>query len=171
MIYEIDTVETLSSEVYLERLNNPTPRTRDIAPRIVGQRRTACSITASAGDTDGGTIATLDVQPSPTTAEQLRSRLATRVLPELVVRPGVFAGHLLVPDYGISKIRSVEKDLRGVPDQMTNWIVLVEGQNEDSVLCAASELLTADALAPHGAVVVERPNVFELEFALGGRSS
>src|SRR5262245_59979764 len=74
VMYEIDEVSTLASDVYLERLNNPTRLTRETAPRIRGQRRTACSITASVGDTDGGTIATLDVQPRPETVEFLRSR-------------------------------------------------------------------------------------------------
>src|SRR3954452_1024902 len=45
VLYETDDVATLSSPVYLERLNAPTEWSARISPALIGMKRAACRIT------------------------------------------------------------------------------------------------------------------------------
>ena len=106
MMYETETLATLASPAYVERLNNPTPWTRKCLALFRNSNRTACRTTLSIGRGIGGALATIrlgaatgrestlrrwlyrsftDVEgtplPVPTNVERMRH-----------ARPGVFQG-------------------------------------------------------------------------------
>ncbi len=56
--YETETAAVLSSETYLERLENPTPWTRRIMPSFTNASRTVCELVERTGDIVGGRVVT-----------------------------------------------------------------------------------------------------------------
>lgn len=166
-IYQVETLATLTSPAYLERLNNPTPWSRRSLPLFVGMNRTLCSVAATHGHGIGGYLLTLQVTPEPEGAGPLREWLSAGALPALATRAGLCGAHLLVGDPGASQTRTQEKALRGDPDAMADWVVLVEGYDRASLEHALSELGGAHGLAAHGAAGKSVAGLYSLDFTLG----
>jgi ABC-type glycerol-3-phosphate transport system permease component len=57
MMYETETLATLASPAYVERLNNPTPWTQKCLALFRNSNRTACRTTVSMGRGIGGAVA------------------------------------------------------------------------------------------------------------------
>src|ERR1700753_731533 len=53
-LYEVESTATLTSEPYMERLNDPTDWTKRVTPLFLNGTRTACSVTTSVGRGTGG---------------------------------------------------------------------------------------------------------------------
>ena len=58
-LYETAGPEVHTSAAYFERLNNPTPQTRRVAPMMVNNVRSLCRVEWSRGMVGGGLMATL----------------------------------------------------------------------------------------------------------------
>src|SRR5262245_40452423 len=58
-IYHAESVATFTSPVYLERLNSPTPWTRQVLPLFVGMNRTLCTVASTHGHGIGGHLLTI----------------------------------------------------------------------------------------------------------------
>ena len=54
VLYEVESLETLASEPYLARLNNPTPWTTRMMPQYRGMTRGLCAVLGSFGLGQGG---------------------------------------------------------------------------------------------------------------------
>ena len=137
--YDTDSLATLASPEYLERLAHPTPRTQKIMPRFRNMTRAACEIAADVGAlrAPGAVLATLELAEVPAAgkleaeADALRLRLA-------------------LPDEKATRVPNPEAKMRGAPDRLPAPFVLVEGHDEAAVRAAAARL--AKALdAPHPA--------------------
>ena len=85
-LYEVSSVDTLTSEAYMEKLNNPTPSTEKHLPTLAAMQRPACRVAHSevrhdlrtCGTGVGGTMAmfVLSLPPDDTTASTLRRLLS-----------------------------------------------------------------------------------------------
>lgn len=168
IMYETTDLETFSSEPYLERLNNPTDWSRAIMPGFRVMKRIVCRVSGSAGASDGGVVATLEVEPAPRRGHDLRKYLTDTVIPELIRRPGVLAAHVLESDQETTATETVEKSLRLAEDEVAAWVVLVEGSSKDSIEKATGELLTADLVLGRGAIAVGRLNLYQLIYSVSG---
>ena len=62
-LYETESLATLSSASYLERLDNPTPWTQKMVPLFLNSNRVAYAIGASIGGGIGGWMATVEFGP------------------------------------------------------------------------------------------------------------
>ena len=62
-LYETESIATLSSAPYLERLDNPTPWTQKMVPLFLNSNRLAYAIGASIGGGIGGWMATVEFGP------------------------------------------------------------------------------------------------------------
>lgn len=151
VIYQTDDLATLVSEPYLRVLNNPTPWTQRMMPAISGLNRTLCTVSASLGAGFGAYLLTLQLAPHPGQDDGLRSWLAEAALPELAKRPGLTAAHLLRGDRAASATRTKEKEMRGQPDAIADWVVLVEGYDRTAVEGIGVAELSPVALQDHGA--------------------
>ena len=87
-LYEIESLETLVSAPYLERLNSPTDWTKRTVPWFKNGNRTACKIIASQGQGIGGHAATIEFGPSGNTAEALRTWITLSAMPQRSSGPG-----------------------------------------------------------------------------------
>jgi hypothetical protein len=137
--YDTDSLATLASPEYLERLAHPTPRTRKIMPRFRNMTRAACEIAADVGAlrAPGAVLATLELAALPPAgsleaeARDLRLRLA-------------------LPDEKATRVPNPESKMRGAPDRLPAPFLLVEGHDEAAVR-AAAERLARTLGAPHPA--------------------
>jgi hypothetical protein len=150
-LYETASVEVLASPPYLERLNNPTPWTRQSLALFRSTRRTACRVSLTVGQGIGGALATLELGPAPGRDEELRAWLTGTALPASADRPGVTGVHLGEADLEATQVRTEEKELRNAPDAVARWVVLVEGTDAHTVTDTCEQFLDAAALARHGA--------------------
>lgn len=63
-LYETETLDTLASPAYLERLNNPTDWSQRVLPLLRDCTRPACRVTATRGQGMGGYAATIEFGPT-----------------------------------------------------------------------------------------------------------
>lgn len=126
--YETETVGTLKSPAYLERLNAPSDWTRSVVRHFRDTIRTPCTVAISKGLGDGGWMGTIRLSGDPPDAERVRLRLIDPLLGEA----GVVAVHLLagVSDTGNA---TAEKALRSQPDGHAAWILMIEAVSADAV--------------------------------------
>ena len=94
-IYEVDSLATLTSPGYLERLNEPTAWSAHVMGAMKQLTRTLCKVTASHGGGLGAHALTLALRPDPRRSEAFRHWLAKEVLPDLPTQAGITGAHLL----------------------------------------------------------------------------
>ena len=161
--YEVDDVSSLESEAYLERLNDPTPWTRRVVPKMHNNSRTLCRVTASLGA--GGVPALwtmILLSPGADRAEQLRAWLAEDVLPNMVERPVILSAHLIEGERSTSGTDTAEKRLRGGATEFVDWVVLLGGYDGDVLARVRSDALSEENLAEHGAASSRVRGIYRL---------
>ena len=166
MMYETETLETLASPAYVERLNNPTPWTRKCLALFKNSNRTACRTTLSMGGGMGGAVATIRLGPATGREEALRRWLRDEALPKLLERPGLSSAHLCEADVETTTVKTAEKAIRDKPDEVARWVLHVEGSDADIVGRACREALDAKTLESHGAEPGAIAGVYLLHYAL-----
>jgi len=134
-IYDTASVAVLTSPAYLDRLANPSPRTRAIMPRFSNMTRAACEIVADHGaaGSPGSMLAWLELADAP--AESVRDALASAA-PLGRIR-------VALPDARSTGVPNPEAKFRGSPDRLPPPFVLVEGDDEQAVSDAAERIRPA----------------------------
>jgi len=164
--YETESVATLTSAPYLERLNNPTPWSRRCLANFRNSNRTLCRVSGSFGRGEGVMIATLQISPKPDRADRFREWLTSSTLPQLVERPGLVAAHLLEADEAASRSETAEKSIRDRPDEIADWVIMVEAVDVQAVDEARSTVLSASALVDAGAAAEPHVGVYRFLYGL-----
>lgn len=164
--YETEDASTLQSGPYLERLNSPTPWTRQCIQLIRNNKRTACEISATLGRGLGGAVATIEFGPGAGRDEPLRRWLTTEALPALLERPGITGAHLGEANVAATTVRTAEKALLDRPDALTRWVAIVEGIEGGAVAAAHSAVLPPEGLAARGAHGECLSGLYRLTFSL-----
>ena len=167
VIYQAEEVETLNSPAYLERLNDPTPWSTDTLQKMTGMNRTMCTVAASHGLGIGGYLLTIQLSAEPGQEDDLRGWLSDHALLGFAARAGLCGAHLLIGDRAVSDTPTQEKELRGAPDAIADWVVLVEGYDRTAVEQAKTELLGADGLFGHGGSEGSVAGLYSLDYTLG----
>lgn len=131
-IYDTEGLAPLGSPAYLERLANPTPRTRAIMPRFRNMVRAASAVLADYGapGAPGIVLACLEL-PGALGSETPRT---------LKAQAAVGRVRLAVPDERATRVPNPEAKLRATPDALPPPFVLIEGDAEDAVRAAAGKL-------------------------------
>lgn len=162
VLYEADSLDVLTSDAYLERLNKPTPWSSETMPHFCNMMRTLCRVTVSIGHGLGGKMAFVALSPEPAKADDLRRHIE-EAFAMVVKQPGVLSAHLLEADDDASRIKTREKELRGNTDKVADWLLLVEGYRPMSTLfetiSLAREVLITTGAASVGNVA---------DYSLGG---
>ncbi len=132
-IYDTASVAALAAPVYLERLANPTPRTRAIMPRFRNMTRAACGIAADCGAlrAPGAVLATIELAAAP----------GDDALAVLEAHAAAGRVRLAIPDAQATQVPNPEAKMRGAPDRLPAPFVLVEGHDEDAVRDAAARIV------------------------------
>jgi hypothetical protein len=162
VLYEVAHLSTLSSEAYLQRLNQPTPWTSKMMAHYRGMSRGFCSVTGSFGFGMGHVALLLRFRPHAPAESGLRSWLVGDALARLPSRSGMGSVHLL--EGALSPQMTNEQRIRGA-DAGVDWAILAIGYNQDALV----QLLDADAgalpLAEHGAAGVQRA-IYRLDYSM-----
>jgi hypothetical protein len=129
-IYDSASVAVFTSPAYLERLANPTPRTRDIMPRFRNMTRAACEVVADRGSahSPGQVLAWIELDAPPVAAHQ----------DALAAAASVGRLRVVLPDAGSTQVPNPEAKFRDGPDRLPPSLLLVEGNDESAVAEAAA---------------------------------
>jgi hypothetical protein len=160
--YEVDDFNTLTSQPYLDRLNDPSPWTRRVAPHMRNNSRTLCRVTASFGAGVPAFWATILVSPAPGADARMRMWLAQKALPELVGRPGVLGAHLVEGERSGSGTDTAEKRLRSGGNEFVDWAILVAGYDSEVLAAACSDTFSEERLVAHGAASSRVRGIYRL---------
>ena len=162
VIYEVAQLTTLTSEAYLQRLNNPSPWTSEIMAHYHGMTRGFCSVTASFGLGIGHVGLLIRFRPQAAAQAGMRSWLVEQVLPPLSSKIGIGSVHLL--EGALTPPMTNEQRIRGA-DAGVDWAILVTGYREDALVELSSVDLGAARLAEQGAEGVH-DSIYRLDYSL-----
>ena len=150
-LYETDSPAVVTGSDYLARLNDPTPWTVATVRHFRGVARSLCEVAASAGEGQGGLMATFRYALPVDVVAAHRDRLVSSVVPETARAPGVAGCHWLVADEAASAVETAERKVRGEANEVPRWILLVESWDDEAAFvdwCArfAQSAAFADAV-------------------------
>jgi hypothetical protein len=168
ILYEVEALETLTSAPYLERLNNPTPWSREMMARHLNMVRSLCAVRSTFGSGLAEALLTIRFSPGLQAAARLIQWLSADLLPTLPMRRGVISAHLLQDAARTQAAPTTEQKIRG-GDKAADWVLLVNGYGGDAVERLAAEELNEAALVAHGAVPGSIARVYRLAYVLATR--
>jgi len=163
VMYELDDYATLTSPGYLERLNHPTPWSRNMMPHHRNMVRSQCRVLESMGAGVGASLATVRLSPAAGRDAELRLRVR-HLLASAVAERGITGGHLLQTQTPAAAATEEQK-IRGA-DAHADWIVLLCGYDAQAVWQTAQTSLSGAALAGAGARPDSVPGLFGLRASL-----
>jgi hypothetical protein len=149
-LYEADSPQVLSGQDYLQRLNAPTPWTREVVASFRNVARAIGSVLYSAGVGQGAVMLTLRFDVAAAAHDEVTRLLRQQVLPPLADAHGVAGVHLCRADEEGSRIETAEKKVRAQGTAIPQWVVLVEGLSAACVGRAVAPVHAA--LSAHGGV-------------------
>ncbi len=131
-IYDTEPLATLASPAYLERLANPSARTRAIMPRFRNMTRAACEIGGDFGElrSPGAVLATIELDGAR--VDDASSKLEAEA--------AVGRVRLAIPDAKATQVPNPEAKMRAAPDRLPTPFVLLEGHDEAALRAAAARL-------------------------------
>jgi hypothetical protein len=158
-LYEVETLATLTSQPYLERLNHPTPWSRKAMGYIRNNNRTLCRVVASVGNGICAEFLTIQLAGAPGRSGAL-GRWLTQAIPALAERPGVLGAHYLEGDLRASRTETEEKRLRAGSDAIADRVILVGGYDADGLAEVRRTVLASAALVAQGAEETQQAAIY-----------
>ncbi len=158
ILYEVRTLDVLTSEAYLARLNNPTPWTTRTMPSYRRMTRGLCAVKGSFGLGIGHAATVVRFKPQPGGEASLRQWLLEEALPPLPALPGVVGVHLL--EGAVAAPMTKEQSIRGA-DSAVDWALFLTGYDQEALANACNTLL-GDTLAAHDCSTV----TYRLDYSL-----
>jgi hypothetical protein len=160
-LYEVDDLATLTSQPYLDRLNDPTPWSQKAMGYIRNNNRTLCRVVASSGNGVCADLLTIQLAAAPGRGEGLGRWLA-ETMPALTERAGVLGAHYLEGDLAASRTETEEKRLRSGSDAIADRVVLVGGYDADALHEVRRSVLAPAALVAQGAEDLQHAAIYRL---------
>ena len=165
VMYEVEQLATLTSEAYLERLNNPSPWTSKMMPYYRGMTRGFCSMTGSFGLGIGHVSLLMRFKPATGAESSLRKWLLQDTLPQLPSRPGIGSVHLF--EGALTPKMTNEQRIRGA-DAGVDWALFLTGYSQDSLASLMQAELGNAQLERHGAMGV-LDAMYRMDYSLTDR--
>jgi hypothetical protein len=162
VLYEVESLATLTSEAYLQRLDHPSPWTSSIMPHYRGMRRGFCQVAGSRGFGAGPLMHAIRLRPAAAAETAMRTWLVEEVLPALASARGIGSAHLLTGTTMPPMTR--EQRLRGA-DATVDWVILVGAYREAQPGDDPLALLGRASLAQRGAADVV-DGLYRFDYAL-----
>ena len=138
--YQTESPTILTSEAYLERLNDPSEWTQRIMPVLRNVYRAAGREVTCLGAGQGGAIATLRFDLREEVKKEVCDWMLAEGLMGMLVLPGMVKAHLWKADNAVSAVETVESKARGGNSAVREWTVAVEG-NDVAFVQAAHQWL------------------------------
>lgn len=144
-LYETVRLAIITSGAYLERLNDPTPWSRQMMPHHHNMVRSLCRVRASFGGGLGQLLATIRFSPPRRGGRALVKRLAGEALPALPARRGLSGASLLQSAPAELTPLTLEQRIRG-GDARADWVAMIGGYDVEAVRSAVAELALPGAV-------------------------
>ena len=162
VLYEVEQLATMTSDAYLERLNNPSPWTSKMMPNYRGMKRGFCSVTGSFGFGMGHRGQLIRFSPATEAESALRKWLLKDILPRLPSRPGIGSAHLF--EGALTPPMTSEQAIRGA-DAGIDWALLVTGYSQEALASLVQVDLGNAQLERHGATGVLGA-IYRMEYSI-----
>ena len=157
-LYETESVNTLTSDPYLERLNNPTELTAATVPLLKNMGRAVFRVVTTLGQGVGGFMGSLQLPASVHDGRRsTQDNLVGVVLPRLLEHREVTAAYLCEADVATTEAKdaTAEGQAAGANIEPPRWLLMTETTHERT-LDAVEEVLRSDDLITAAA---DRPSV------------
>ena len=158
ILYELESPEVLDGPAYLARLNEPTPWSQRIMPRLQNFLRGGGRVVASSGMGQGGVLAVLPLDARPDWD-------AAALTAELARFDKIVAARVLLTDQTQTSIQTREKGLRKNDDSFAG-LLLIEGLDETAVRYALWHLRSTQKFGP---AAIDALPLYRLFFSLPKR--
>lgn len=165
VMYEVEKLDTLASDAYLERLNHPSPWTSRMMPFYRDMTRGFCLVTGSFGSGVGQASLLLRFKPIAGAETPLRKWLIHDALPHLPSMRGIGSVHLF--EGAVAAPMTAEQRIRGV-DAGVDWVLFVAGYDHEALASLAEAELDAARLEARGASGV-RAAMYRMAYSLTHR--
>ncbi len=152
VIYEVQDLQVLASEAYLERLNHPSPWTQRMMPFYQGMTRGLCSVLGSFGVGQGGSAALIRFTSEEASVVSIRQWLLEAVLPKVPQIDGLGTAHLL--QGAQAAVMTNEQLIRGA-DRGVDSAIIITGYSGNAVADFANNLCDVEQLPKHGAIEIK----------------
>jgi hypothetical protein len=140
IIYETESPEVLASPAYVARLNNPTPMTQKVMPKLKNFVRGAGSVVQSSGVCGGGTAKVMRFDEPHALLGDANGR--TALFEKINGMDRVLAVRLFEVDTVATTIQTEEKKIRTSKEEIYRQLLVIEAADFDA-FDAVSELLSA----------------------------
>ncbi len=142
-LYEAVSPEVLSGQDYLQRLNSPTPWTREVVASFRGVARSICRVLYTGGVGQGAVMLTVRFAVEPGAEGEVTRMLRQEALPHACDMAGIVGAHLCRADEAGSRVETAEKKARNEATAIPSWILLIEGISVDAAEACATHVITA----------------------------
>jgi hypothetical protein len=166
ILYDVESLAVLSNPVYVGRLNNPTPWTRATLPTFQNGKRSAYQIVAQDGCGEGGFL--MMARIAPVEPERVKQEIERAIGGRWCGRPGVVRISFATPDQHASTLDTEESRQSG-NRFATEWLILIEGIAEQSLLDFAHAEFSAKLCESWRVKDDESPQIFRLQVRVGAQ--
>jgi hypothetical protein len=163
-LYETTTAAVMSGPDYLARLNSPTEWTRRAVRGFRNVTRGLTEAVAGRGVTDGACLLAVGITADDAAADRLRGE-AAGLIDGLTGIPGICAACLTEADRAASRVETAEKRERGTPNDVPDFVVIVESSRPEPLAAARAKLDTALAAIP-GLRLLRPAGTYRLELEI-----
>ncbi|RYX97009.1 MAG: hypothetical protein EOO28_04450 [Comamonadaceae bacterium] len=164
VMYELDGYDTLTSDGYVQRLNNPTPWSARMMPHHRDMVRSQCRRVHSSGGGIGRFALTVRLSPLPGREAALSAFLAGAG-EAFTETPGGVAFHVLRTE--TPKVAATtEQQIRGGKDAAADWIVVAIGYDLKTLQGLQGAVLSVHALQQQGAAPGALADTYQLAYAM-----
>jgi len=163
-VYELRDPEILLTDVYRQRLANPTAWSTATLPAFTDNTRGACRILHSQGYAMGGVMLTLRFTAQAGQGDALIGAVRDEIMPRLAGRSRITGAHFARNDMALTGGNAGNQ--RGRVIHVPDFVVLVEGSDADAVAHAGEELLGDAALQHRGAQPDIARALYRLEYSI-----
>jgi len=166
VLYEARDPKTMTGGAYLDRLNNPTPWSRQMMPHHRNMVRSLCRVRAAFGGGVAQAMATIRFSPAPRKRGLVLKWLAADVMPPLPGRKGLAAAYLL-ESLPADVPRTAEHQIRGM-DAQADCVLLICGYDVEAVRGFVAEGLGEGLgeLQAHGALPGRIAGLYRCAYSL-----
>ena len=163
-LYEVADADVLVSDVYKQRLTNPTPWSTKTLPAFRNNVRGACRIHLTEGYAMGGFVHTVRVRAAEGQERRFVDTLRKDILAGLVDKPRITGVHLVENEVSLTAGNAGNQ--RGRVISLPHIVVLIEGSAADGVRNVCREHLSESRLRAAGAVDEIRNGLYQLEYSI-----
>jgi hypothetical protein len=140
IIYETESPEVLASPPYVARLNNPTPMTQKVMPKLKNFVRGAGRVVQSSGVCGGGAVKVMRFEQPHALLGDAKAR--TALFERINAMDRVLAVRLFEVDTAATTIPTEEKKIRTSKEEIYSQLLVIEAVDIDA-FTAVSGLLKA----------------------------